>query len=273
MERSRLLQCLAADYLRLRTVAATRLTAPVPSCPGWTAADLVRHVGEVYLHKATVMRLSAWPDPWPAESTAAEEPIALLDRGYGELTDQFSRRGDADHALTWHKPDQTVKFWIRRMAQESVIHRIDAELALHTDIAPIPEDLAVDGVDEVLRLFVGYGSRVWQDEFAPLLSGVQGRTVRVQLDGGGAPGSAAAAGPSWLIRAEPGGVTVSSPETAAVAAASSADAVVSGPAVAVLRWLWARESAPTADAPAAARVQGDEEAITEFRRLLVAGTQ
>ena len=43
MEASRYLQCLAADYGDLRDAAsAAELTANVPSCPGWTMADLVR---------------------------------------------------------------------------------------------------------------------------------------------------------------------------------------------------------------------------------------
>ncbi len=57
MDNSRFLECLSADYGDLRDAAtAVELTAPVPSCPGWTVADLVFHVAEVYLHKVTVMR-------------------------------------------------------------------------------------------------------------------------------------------------------------------------------------------------------------------------
>ena len=57
MEDSRYLQCLSADYGDLRDAAsAAEPTANVPSCPGWTVSDLVRHVAEVYLHKVTLMR-------------------------------------------------------------------------------------------------------------------------------------------------------------------------------------------------------------------------
>ena len=56
MERSRLLDCLAADFARLRAVVPTGPGAAVPTCPGWTVADLTRHVGEVYLHKTLAMR-------------------------------------------------------------------------------------------------------------------------------------------------------------------------------------------------------------------------
>ncbi|WP_238017470.1 maleylpyruvate isomerase family mycothiol-dependent enzyme [Dactylosporangium sp. AC04546] len=260
MERSRLLECLADDYLRLRTVAGRDLTAPVPSCPEWTTADLVRHVAEVYLHKAMTMRAAAFPDPWPPEHLAAEESVALLDRAYGELIDEFARRADAEATPTWHKPDQTVRFWIRRMAQESVIHRIDAELALGAPVAPIPDDLAVDGIDEVLKLFVDYGTHAWPGEFTTTLSAAKGRTLAVQVTDG----------PAWLVRTDPDAVTVTD---AAPSALSEADALIHGAPAPVLRWLWARESIPTDDAQPPVTVEGDEEALREFRSVLVASTQ
>jgi uncharacterized protein (TIGR03083 family) len=244
MERSRLLHCLAADYMRLRDVAGTGLTVPVPSCPGWTVTDLVRHVGLVYLHKATVMQTGAWPDPWPPSETATEDPIALLDRGYGAVTHEFSRRGDADQALTWHARDQTVKFWIRRMAQETVIHRLDAELALQNDSAPIPTDLAVDGIDEVLRLFVDYGSRAWHEDFADALSTAKGRTVLIRTT---PPGSVPAQGPATSA---PASTPAAGPATSPSGARTSAGAArtpappastfghgASAPALAAPAWL------------------------------------
>ncbi|GGM15612.1 maleylpyruvate isomerase family mycothiol-dependent enzyme [Dactylosporangium sucinum] len=260
MERSRLLECLADDYLRLRTVAGRDLGAPVPSCPDWTTADLVRHVAEVYLHKATTMRDGAFPDPWPPDELAAEAPVALLDRAYGALIEEFARRADADPTPTWHKPDQTVRFWIRRMAQESVIHRIDAELALQAPVAPIPDDLAVDGIDEVLKLFVDYGTHAWPGEFTAALSAAKGRTLAVRVTDG----------PAWLVRTDPDAVTVTD---AAPSTLPDADAVIHGAATPVLRWLWARESSPTADAQPLVAVEGDEEALREFRSVLVASTQ
>ena len=91
MESTRYLDCLAADYGLLRAVAESASGSdPVPSCPGWTLAELVTHVGEVYLHKATVMRDGKWPDPWPPEEHANVAPLALLDQGYREVTAEFA---------------------------------------------------------------------------------------------------------------------------------------------------------------------------------------
>jgi len=90
MEASRYLQCLAADYGDLRDAAsAAELTANVPSCPGWTMADLVRHVAQVYLHKVALMRTGAEPEEWPPPSLAAEAPLAALGRAYGALRAEF----------------------------------------------------------------------------------------------------------------------------------------------------------------------------------------
>src|SRR5262249_18446029 len=90
MEYSRFLDCQAADFARLRAVVAIDLTAQVPSCPGWTVADLAHHVGAVYLHKALAMREGVEPDPWPPAELASEDPLALLDRSYAELRQEFA---------------------------------------------------------------------------------------------------------------------------------------------------------------------------------------
>jgi len=178
MEYSRFLDCLAVDFARLRAVVPIRPTATVPSCPGWTVADLTRHVGEVYLHKTLAMREGAEPDPWPPKELADEEPLALLDRAYTGLLAEFAVRKPEDPAGTWYAPDQTVGFWIRRMAQETVIHRIDAELGTRQPVAPVPADLAIDGIDELLKVFVAYSVAHWAASFTDILGGSPGRRYR-----------------------------------------------------------------------------------------------
>jgi len=253
MENERLLTCLADDYARLREVAARDLSASVPSCPGWTMTDLVRHVAEVYLHKVYAMEHNDWPAHWPPDF-AGEEPLALLDRAYGELTAQFGARDPGDPARTWHDPDQTVGFWIRRMAQETVVHRVDGELAAAEPVAPIPDDLAVDGVDEVLVIFLDYASHRWPDEFEPVLKEVAGTSVRIAVD-------PPRPGGSWLVSYTEAGVD------ARPDGKGEAVATVSGPSDALLRWLWGR------GADAAVAVTGDPGAATDLRRALTVATQ
>src|ERR1700753_1153554 len=134
MDSSRYLESLAADFALLRAAAtadgAGGLNAPVPTCPGWTVTDLVRHVGEVYLHKTLALRLGDFPgeQDWPSDLEALP-PLELLDRTYAGLTAELTSRAPDSPAPSWYRPEPTVAFWMRRMAQETLIPRRDAELA------------------------------------------------------------------------------------------------------------------------------------------------
>jgi uncharacterized protein (TIGR03083 family) len=255
MEYSRFLDCLAADYTRLRGVAPTDLSAAVPTCPGWTVADLTRHVGEVYLHKTAAMRDGVEPrDGWPPAELAREDPLALLDRAYAGLRDQFAARKPQDAACGWYRPDQTVGFWIRRMAQETVIHRIDAELGTRQPVAPVPADLAIDGIDELLKVFLAYSVAEWGSAFTDVLASSPGRRYRVRADGA-----------AWRVRTGPGQVSV-----ADGAGEEAVNVTVSGSPTAVLRWVWNRDSADDANS---VTVEGAPEAVQELRRCIVTATQ
>jgi uncharacterized protein (TIGR03083 family) len=245
MDDSRLLECLDHDYGRLRAVAASAdLAAPVPSCPGWTVGDVVGHVAGVYLHKVACMQLGAHPEDWPPADTG-EAPVELLDRAYVELSAEFAKRPAASPAFTWFGPDQTVGFWIRRMAQETVIHRVDAELGAGMAIATIPDDLALDGIDELVHAFLEYGSTAWPEEF-DLLSEANGRGVRVT-----------SRGQSWVIRPTPTGIETKADDIAAE---------VSGEPSAVLLWLWNRAG------DGAVSIDGDAGTVAYLKRVLAAGT-
>ena len=253
MEDSRFLQCLAADYGDLRDAAsAAELTATVPSCPGWTVSDLVRHVAEVYLHKVTLMRTGEEPEEWPPPSLAAEAPLAALGRAYGALRAEFRTRAPGLPAPTWYDPDQTVGFWIRRMAQETVIHRIDAELAAGLPVTPVPDDLAADGVDEVLKRMLAYGSVTWPEDFAEIEGGHLAGPGEITVAAGQA---------AWTVRPSPHAVEVED------GASDDPRAIIDGPAGNVLRWLWGRAGDD------AIRIAGDAAWADYLRRLLAVATQ
>ena len=256
MDDSRYLECLAADYCDLRdAAAAVELSVPVPTCPGWTMGDLVFHVAEVYLHKVALMRTGEEPREWPPPSLAAEAPLAALGRAYGELRTEFRTREPGLPAPTWYDPDQTVAFWIRRMALETVIHRIDAELAAGLPVTPVPDDLAADGVDEVLKRMLAYTSVTWPEDFAEMegehLAGADGQ----------AEITVAAGQVAWTVRPSPREVEV------ADGASNHPQAVVEGPAGHVLRWLWGRAGDGTV------RITGDAAWADYLRRMLAVVTQ
>jgi uncharacterized protein (TIGR03083 family) len=254
MENSRFLECLAADFTRLRAVVPGHLAAAVPTCPGWSVTDLARHVGAVYLHKTEAMRKGTEPDPWPPEGLAEEDPLALLDRAYPGLAAEFAARDAADPAWSWYPPDQSVGFWIRRMAQETVIHRIDAELGTGQPVTPIPADLATDGVDELLKVFLAYSVATWGSYFTDILGSSPGWTYLLRADG-----------TAWRVRTGPGQVTVED-----AGGGDTADVTIAGPPGALLRWVWNRQGAGEPDGVA---VTGPPQAVEEFRRCLSVATQ
>lgn len=252
MESTRFLQLMSADFDRFREVAAKDLSAPVPSCPGWLVADLVRHVGAVYLHKVEAMRQAGAPEPWPPPGLESAEPLTLLDDAWARLCAEFAGRSPVESTYTWYEPDQTVGFWARRMAQETVIHRIDAELALCSPAQPVPADLALDGVDEVLVVFLAYATGRWCDDFGADLAGADGRPVLLASGGSG-----------WLVSPGAAGVSV---EAGVGAGPVPAAATIRAEPEALLRWLWGRGGDSVT-------VEGDVDLVARLRRLLVTATQ
>jgi uncharacterized protein (TIGR03083 family) len=257
VEESRFADCLAEEYSLLRdAAAATDLDAVVPCCPGWSMGDLVFHVARAYLHKVAVIRTGQWPRSWPPPGLAAEPRLALLARAYGELTAEFAARDPAQPALTWYEPDETIGFWVRRMAQETVIHRIDAELTAGLPSVRVPDDLALDGVDEVLVRFLACfspGAIADADVEHPASFDPDADAIVVT-----------SAGRSWTVRPSSSNeVTVT--DGAASRAATRAE--LSAPPDPMLRWLWGRigDDAITVD--------GDPAWAAYLRRLLAATTQ
>lgn len=246
MDATRLLETLDSDYRRLRSVVAGALGETVPTCPEWTGADLAVHIAAVYLHKTETMRRGEFPHPW--EPDLGEDPLAALDRAYGELTAEFAARKPDEPALTWYEPVQTVGWWIRRMAQETVIHRVDAELAAGVEPLPVPADLAADGIDEVLVCFLAY-QPPGEADLDELLAACDGDTVRIDTESG-----------SWLVQLGPDVVTVAR-------GSADADAVIRGSEDAVLRWLWRRVGNP------AVELDGNRAVVGKLHGLLGVVTQ
>ena len=130
--------------------------ARVPSCPDWDLEALIGHVGHV--HRFALKNLKAGPG---AEMSDDREVPPTGDALTPWYRDGATKLYDTLVATdpTEHRPnfggDPTSGFWFRRMAQEMAVHRWDAESALG-DSAPIDTALAVDGIDEMLRLFLNF---------------------------------------------------------------------------------------------------------------------
>lgn len=151
MDDLRYLELVRSDSDLLLAAVRSAPDTRVPSCPDWTALDLLRHVGAVYEHKLRCLELDREPKDGEFEPAPAElEPLAAWFTGRRDaLLAQLAERGPAQPTYTWFPPDQSVGFWFRRMALETAVHRIDAELAAGRT-TPVDPELAADGVDEVV---------------------------------------------------------------------------------------------------------------------------
>lgn len=158
LSRDQYLIHLNSDY-RLLAAAIPGAPVDVPSCPGWTTDDLAKHMAQVYLHQAFVVETGSAPEnkehlsPYPR----TEDFLEFMGWGFAAITKALDVNRAERKTWSWHHSDFTVDFWFRRMAHETVIHRIDAELAAGS-VTPIDEELALDGVDEVLDFLPLLGS-------------------------------------------------------------------------------------------------------------------
>jgi uncharacterized protein (TIGR03083 family) len=129
-------------------------SAPVPGCPDWRLADLVRHVADVQHFWAWVVRTRA-PDPssypTPPEHPA-DELLGWLTAAHAGLETALGGADPAERVWTW-AAQQDVAFVLRRQVQEAVVHTVDVEQVLG-DVRPIPTPIGLDGLDEWLEVLV-----------------------------------------------------------------------------------------------------------------------
>jgi len=127
----------------------------VPTCPGWTIADLIEHHGRSQRRVELVVRTLAQQPVW-----SKDVAIGLPDEP-GDYADWFAagvapvvatlRAADPDAPMWTNGADQRVRYWARRILFEAVVHRADAEIALGAKPAIDPRTGA-DGIDELLTL-------------------------------------------------------------------------------------------------------------------------
>jgi len=231
-----------ADTARMADLAARDLEAAIPSCPGWDVREALLHTGEVYSHKVTCMRTGRSPEDWNHGPAQGEDPLEWFATRTEELLGELGERDPTSPAFTWYEPQQNVAFWLRRMAQETVVHRVDIEAAFDV-VTPVDDGLAVDGVDEVLDWFLAYQA----DDVGP--------------DGPGRGTVAVRTGDHlWRVTLDPDDVVLAREP-------GPAEAVVSGEPSELLLWLWGRRP------QAAVTVEGDQGLVDAMRARLQVVTQ
>jgi len=151
------LYCDAVEQLERRFVETVRdvdPATPVPSCPAWTFADLVKHHGTTHRWMGHLVRTRAAERVWSRDVPLdlPEDPAAYPQwlAGSAEVTLRTLRGVEAETPMWSHGADQRVRFFPRRLLFEAVVHLADAELAL--GIEPrIAAGMAADGIEEFLE--------------------------------------------------------------------------------------------------------------------------
>lgn len=242
-------------------------TTRVPTCPEWDADDLLWHLGEVQWFWSRVVG----PPLLTRESVQALERVerpgdreGLLrhfDGSHAALVAALDSHSPGQAAWSW-APDQTVGFSYRRQAHEAAMHRVDAELLTGT-AEPIDAMLAVDGVDEAVRLMFGGDGSETPEPVPPVAfvtTDVPHRWV-LQLvrepvvEGGELEGES---------EGEPGG-EAGGGRLGLVPSVDAPGASVHGAADDLLRWLWTRPSAGLV------RTEGDPAALQALSEMRGAG--
>jgi len=148
---------LEADVERLLAAADGALDRDVAACPGWTVSDLLAHQAGVYRFVSAQLRAGPGSEVARFDPPDPGEPLDVLRATADEVIGLLRATDPDEHRPNWADAP-TAAFWFRRMAQETLVHRLDAELAAG-GAGPVDVALAVDGVDELADTFLAHARR------------------------------------------------------------------------------------------------------------------
>lgn len=207
----------------LADAARGALDRPVPACPGWTVASVLGHLGRVYRSvTALVVTRAAAPMaetvPRPPEGAAV---VAWFEQAHTAVVEALAGIAPDEEVWTW-SDDHTGGFYHRRMANETLIHRIDVEQAVGA-LSPVDPAQAADAVPELYEVLLPFALA---RRARPLPAG--------SLHLRGTDGPAA-----WTVAAVDGRIVLRDGSEHA-RDAGPGDAHVVGPAGDLVRYVWNR---------------------------------
>ena len=225
----------AVDYLshlrrdteRLASViGGVDLSAPVTTCPGWDVRRLVVHVGNVHRWATQAATSAAQPPSRPADPEPDVDLGDWLRSGVDSLVQALSPL--SPDQPTWHPfpTEQVAGVWPRRMAHETAIHRVDAELATQQasveSADAVDASLASDGIDEYFTVMVAGAAQRRGRQLPASTLHVHCTDVHGE----------------WLVWAKGSSVTVQREH-------AKGDVALRGPASSLLLGLWGRSWPPS----------------------------
>lgn len=259
MDRQRVIEAEATRFAQV--LATANPDAPVPTCPGWTVADLAWHLASVHWFWSQILArgLVTEADQAALEESAPTRPdtvsgsLRTLAGATAMLIEALRALPDDEVRWTWWDADQTVGFTRRMQTYEATMHRVDAELAAGVPVSPIAVDVACGAVDQCVDVMWG-----WMPdgvEYEPLA------TVRFH---------ATDTGQDWLVEVghwfgtNAAGASYDHP-LARRATAGVPIALAEGPAVDLALWAWTRGGTVS--------LTGAPQACTALQALIDAGIQ
>ena len=222
MEAAEYIDVLRDGSTALLASARNNLECPVPSCPGWTVADLVAHMGGTWGWAAAIVQAGVRADrPAVPEGVRGAELIGWAEEQVRQLIEALEA-ADPDSACWTFGLPRSRLFWFRRQALETAVHAWDEQRSVgHPDA--IDPELACDGVDEFLAVMLPRQIQQHPD-------GWTGQSLHLhRTDGDG----------EWMVRLGPG-TTVSSER-----AHAKGDVALRGPASSI--YLWCVGRLPSSD--------------------------
>jgi uncharacterized protein (TIGR03083 family) len=245
----RLIDVVEAEAERLAASAeGQRPERQVPACPGLNLGETARHVGSTYRMVATWLREGSQPLVWQQDPEPGQPLPEYVRAGVRPLVRALRPHEPDDPCETWWPAERNHNFWARRLAHESTVHRMDVQAAAGLPIDPVDDDVAEDGVDEILTLWLGHRLDILG------VRGTREGTVAIRTGG-----------KVWLATTGP------DPAVARIVTeeeAATANGEVTGPPMQVYRWLWGR--IPDRDLPP---TTGDHDAIAQLWALLRLATK
>ncbi|MDA3031786.1 MAG: maleylpyruvate isomerase family mycothiol-dependent enzyme [Actinomycetota bacterium] len=224
----------ALDHIRvdgnefLRLVSGADLTMSVPSCPDWRLGDLVHHVGKVWDFWASIVSAKI-TDRSDVRSVAAPtrpetdvELVASAFESHVRLCETLQAAGLDQQVWTWTGAAQSTAWVRRRMAQETLMHLLDAGMTLGLEI-DFPSDICADGIDEFLTWFAASDRREGEMKV--------GGTVHLHCTDADLPEGAG----EWFIAA------MKEPAATFTREHRKGDVAIRGRAQDILMWLWRRD--------------------------------
>jgi uncharacterized protein (TIGR03083 family) len=225
-----------------------------PTCPDWSAADLLWHLTEVHFFWAGILErdvrsgaeLPAVEAAKPKRPTAIADVLPLREQATASLLSGLASRDDADALWSWWEPDQTVGFTRRMQTYEATMHRVDAELTAGLPVSPIADDVAAGAIDHGVDVMWGWKPDGATYEAASVVEFVASDT-----------------GQRWLVEVGGWSSLDGSGPLATRATDGEPTATVTAPVVDLALWAWTRGGE--------VRVSGQPESVAALNAVVTQG--